>query len=110
MKINKYNESNNWTINKFESIKKDIDTIETLSLQYLKYIEFPNIKDVEKLDFKLVNFWFSDDHTRYFNAEFKHNKHSSLDFFCVLNKNEYQNLLNFMNNPSIFKKSKKYNL
>jgi len=116
MKIQKFNESvQNWTKSKIEQIYDEQNEMADLVLDYL-YMHHSDKFEDDKKYYRLSEFWFDEEvsHTggnRSFGVFYHHGGYGRKEYISYeFPDNEFQDLLSFMNNPEVYKDSKKYNL
>lgn len=111
MKIQKFNESvQNWTEDRIQKLYEEESELSQLIVDYLE-LNHSGVFNDEKQYYALVEYWFEEDEKGLFNVFFRHGGYGRDETINhEFSNNEFKDLLNFMNNPDAYKKSKKYNL
>lgn len=114
MKIKKFNEStNNWSEIKIKKTYDDWYEIGSLILDYLE-LYHNGVFEVDKKNYIIEQFWFNednDDRENWFSVYYEHyNKNKSNTINYTFSFEEFDKLLEFMNNPNAYKQANKYNL
>jgi hypothetical protein len=113
MKIQKFNESaQNWTENKIAKMYDEHSEFDKLVRDYL-YINHKDLFEDEKNLYRLNQFWFEPDSDEYnkLTVFYSHNGYKRKEYINYeFSDEEFDDLLKYMNNPEMYKDSKKYNL
>lgn len=111
MKIYNFNESVQiWTEEKIEKLSEEEFELSQLILDYLD-LNHSGLFNDKKMYYYLNEYWFEEDEEGHFNVFFKHGGYGRDETINhEFSNDEFQDLLNFMNNPDAYKSSKKYNL
>ena len=111
MKIFSFNEAvEYWTFNKIEKLHDDNSDLSDFVIDFL---DLMNKSPKDKKSYHLSEFWFEpiDDEEDEFNVFYEHSGFQRTENFSYeFSKNEFQELLKYMNNPEVYKNANKYNL
>lgn len=112
MKIFNFNEAvEYWTFNKIEKMHDDNSNLSDLVMDFL---DLMNKSPRDKKSYNLSEFWFEpldEDEDEEFNVFYEHSGFQRTENFnYTFTKEEFQELLKYMNAPDMYKNAHKYNL
>lgn len=116
MKIKRFNESikrGYWTENKIRKMYDDDSDLSSLILNYLELNHLELFEDA-KTYYHLNQYWFEEDEENLFNVYYTHSGYSGYKrgetISYEFSNEEFNDLLIYMNNPEMYKNSKKFNI
>ena len=106
--------SEKWSLTKMEELYDDMNNMSELICEYLFFNKFV-VRKEKYYTYHLAEFWFDAEEEDFFAVMYKKlsatgNRNNQNDFDYHFTKQQYEDLLIFMNDPKMYKDSKKYNL
>lgn len=105
------NSSEKWSLSKVEELYDDMEQMGKLIFEYLTFNNFVKPKDKEYYHYHFEEFWLDEEEDIFFSVLYKHTQYKNPEEIRYdFTKNQFDDLMGYMNDPETYKNSKNYNI
>jgi hypothetical protein len=105
-----FENTENWSLSKIEGIHDDLDKMKDLIFEYLILNNLIQVEE-KRSYYYVLEFWLDEEEDIFFSVKIKNIiRKKDKEFDYDFTKQQFNDLLIFMNDPEIYKNTKKYNL
>lgn len=105
------NNGEHWSLSKIEGLYDDMEQMGKLIFEYLTLNNFIKPEEDKYYNYHLDEFWLDGEEDLFFSVLYKHIQyHNSEEINYDFTKNQFDDLMEYMNNPEMYKNANKYNL